>query len=217
MLQVFWSPQPTHPPWRVSWASANATRRARPEVPSVTRSTWFCRPILQIDARPCGSAWKWLRKALPPKVLDSEEAARFAASFPDLVAELGLDDEAIRELAGGVRDVFAAACADPLSGLHGPPGKPCPARPWVCLLCPLAVFAPRHVPNLMRLNAYFSRQFLAMPIRQFLAVFGPYPAQRIETILGIFAERDAALLTSAGAEIADNDDELPPRAEELSL
>jgi pimeloyl-ACP methyl ester carboxylesterase len=132
-----------------------------------------------------------LRKALPPKVLDSDQAAEFASRFPDLVAQLGLDDEAIRELAGGVRDVFVAACADPLSGLHGPAGKPCPARPWVCLLCPLAVFAPRHLPNLMRLNAYFNRQFLAMPTRQFLAVFGPY-AQRIEAILDIFADHDAA-------------------------
>src|SRR6266481_6243399 len=53
--------------------------------------------------------------------------------------------------------------ADPLSGLHGPPGKPCPARPWVCLLCPLAVFAPRHAGNLLRLKAWFSRQWAGMP------------------------------------------------------
>ncbi len=63
-----------------------------------------------------------------------------------------MDDTAIAELTGGTRDVFAAARADPLSGLHGPPGKPCPARPWVCLLCPLAVFTPRHAANLLRLK-----------------------------------------------------------------
>ena len=70
--------------------------------------------------------------------------------------------------------MFTAACADQLSGLHGPKGKPCPARPWVCLLCPLAVFAPRHAANLLRLKAFFSRQWRQMPAAQFMAVFGPY-------------------------------------------
>ena len=85
----------------------------------------------------------------------------------------------------GPRDVFTAACADQLSGLHGPKGKPCPARPWVCLLCPLAVFAPRHAPNLLRLKAFFSRQWRQMPAAQFMAVFGPY-SQRISQVLDRF-------------------------------
>ena len=70
--------------------------------------------------------------------------------------------------------MFIAACADQLSGLHGPKGKPCPARPWVCLLCPLAVFTPRHAANMLRLKAFFARQWLQMPSAHFMAVFGPY-------------------------------------------
>ncbi|MET9657077.1 hypothetical protein [Streptomyces sp. NPDC006510] len=51
------------------------------------------------------------------------------------MADLALDDDVIAELVGGQRDVFTAACGYQLSELHGPKGKPCPARPWVCLFC----------------------------------------------------------------------------------
>ena len=96
-------------------------------------------------------------------VLSGEDAAELAGSYPALVARLNLrDGTAIGGLLSGEQDVFVAACADPLSGLHGPPGKPCPARPWVCLLCPLAVFAPRHAANLLRLKAFFARQWKQM-------------------------------------------------------
>lgn len=153
-----------------------------------------------------------LRRARPPAVVTDEDAAALARDYPRLVAELGLDDTVISELVAGARDVFVAACADQLSGLHGPKGKPCPARPWVCLLCPLAVFAPRHATNLLRLKAFFSRQWQQMPAAQFMAVFGPY-AQRINQVLEGF---DPALLTSAGEQVADTDTELPLRPEELT-
>jgi len=103
-----------------------------------------------------------LSKACPPVVLADEDAAELAASYPGLVARLNLDNAAIAGLLSGEQDVFTAACADPLSGLHGPPGKPCPARPWVCLLCPLAVFTPRHAANLLRLKGFFARQWNQM-------------------------------------------------------
>jgi hypothetical protein len=121
-----------------------------------------------------------------------------------------LDDAAIAELVGGSRDVFTAACGDQLAGLHGPAGKPCPARPWVCLLCPLAVFAPRHAVNLLRLKAFFSRQWRAMPATQFMAAFGPYAA-RIDQVLDRF---DPVHLAAAAVHVADNDAELPVRPEE---
>jgi len=108
--------------------------------------------------------------------------------------------------------VFTAACADQLSGLHGPEGKPCPARPWVCLLCPLAVFAPRHAANLLRLNAFFSRQWQQMPAAQFMAVFGPY-SQRIGQVLDRF---EASVLASAAIGVEDRDGELPLRPEEAT-
>jgi len=106
-----------------------------------------------------------LRRAHPPAVITGEDAAGLARDYPQIVSALRLDDTVIAELVSGTRDVFTAACADQLSGLHGPKGKPCPARPWVCLLCPLAVFAPRHAANLLRLKAFFSRQWQQMPCR----------------------------------------------------
>jgi hypothetical protein len=153
-----------------------------------------------------------LRRAHPPTVITEQDAAALAAGYPQLMAGLGLDDTAIAELAGGTRDVFTAACGDQLSGLHGPAGKPCPARPWVCLLCPLAVFAPRRAANLLRLKAFFSRQWQQMPAVQFMAVFGPYAA-RIEQVLDRF---DPAGLASAGTTVTGTDDEIPLRPEELT-
>jgi hypothetical protein len=151
-----------------------------------------------------------LRRAHPPTVISEEDATALAERYPQLLATMNLDDDTIAELVGGARDVFTAACADQLSGLHGPVGKPCPARPWVCLLCPLAVFAPRHAVNLLRLKAFFSRQWRQLPAAQFMAVFGPYAA-RIDEILNRF---DPAPLAAAAAEVADTDDEIPLRPEE---
>jgi hypothetical protein len=151
-----------------------------------------------------------LRRAHPPAVVTDETAAALARDYPQLVAALKLDDTVIAELAGGQRDVFTAACADQLSGLHGPKGKPCPARPWVCLLCPLAVFAPRHAVNLLRLKAFFSRQWRQMPAAQFMAVFGPY-SQRISQVLDRF---DPCVLSGAATQVDDRDEELPLRPEE---
>ena len=107
--------------------------------------------------------------------------------------------------------MFSAGCLDQLAGLHGQPGTPCPARPWVCLLCPLAVFAPRHAPNLLRLQAFFARQFQQMPTQQFMAVFGSYHYRLDHDILPQFAP---AVLAAAKAGVRDDDDELPLRPEE---
>jgi hypothetical protein len=153
-----------------------------------------------------------LRRAAPAVVLTDAGVSDLAGRYPELIARLGVDDTAVAELTGGTRDVFAAACADPLSGLHGPPGKPCPARPWVCLLCPLAVFTPRHAANLLRLKAFFARQWQQMPAAQFMAVFGPYAA-RIGQVLDRYPPQ---LLAALAAEVGDHDGELPLRAEELT-
>jgi hypothetical protein len=153
-----------------------------------------------------------LRRAHPPTVITEEDAAALAKGYPQLLAAMNLDDAAIAALVGGQRDVFTAACADQLAGLHGPAGKPCPARPWICLLCPLAVFAPRHAVNLLRLKAFFSRQWRQMPAAHFMAVFGPYAA-RIEEILNRF---DPAELAAAASQVVDTDDEVPLRPEELT-
>jgi hypothetical protein len=78
-------------------------------------------------------------------------------------------------------------------------------------LCPLAVFAPRHAPNLLRLRAFFARQFRQMPVSQFIAVFGPYLQRLDADILPRFAP---AVLAAAANEVSDRDDELPLRPEE---
>ena len=153
-----------------------------------------------------------LRRAHPPVVVSGHDAVALARDYPQLIAALRLDEATIAELAGGTRDVFVAACADQLSGLHGPRGKPCPARPWVCLLCPLAVFAPRHAANLLRLKMFFSRQWQLMPAAQFMAVFGPY-SQRIGQVLSRY---DDAVLAEAAGQVGDHDDELPLRPEEAT-
>ncbi|MET7937880.1 hypothetical protein [Streptomyces sp. NPDC005322] len=147
-------------------------------------------------------------------IIAEDDAAALADGYPHLMTNLNLKDEMIAELVGGQRDVFTAACGDQRSGLHGPKGKPCPARPWVCLLCPLAVFAPRpwHTANLLRLKAFFSRQWQQMPAAQFMAVFGLY-ATRIQQVLDRF---EPAVLAAAGAQAANRDHELPLRPEELT-
>jgi hypothetical protein len=152
------------------------------------------------------------RRARPPVVITEADTAALVRDYPQLVTTLQLEDAVLTELVGGQRDVFSAACADQLSGLHGPRGKPCPARPWVCLLCPLAVFAPRHASNLLRLKAFFCRQWQQLPTAQFMAVFGPY-SQRVGEVLECY---DPDVLTEASRDVGDHDGELPLRPEELS-
>ncbi len=154
-----------------------------------------------------------VRKVRSPLVLSAEDAESAAGQLPARISHLALTDQVVQELVGGRRDVFTAACADQLAGLHGPKGQPCPARPWVCLLCPLAVFTPRHAANLLRLKAFFARQFRQMPVPQFLAVFGPYAHRLDVDILPKFAP---AVLADAAAGVRDRDSELPLRPEETT-
>ncbi|MGW4529148.1 hypothetical protein [Amycolatopsis sp. NPDC004378] len=154
-----------------------------------------------------------LRKSQPAMVLTSDQTADLAAQFPDLVKKLALDDAALTELISGQRDVFLASCSDQLAGQWGPAGKPCPARPWVCLLCPLAIFAPRHASNLLRMKAFFGRQWRQMTAEHFMAVFGPY-ATRIDEVLAALNTHDKTLIARASREVADTDTELPLHPEE---
>lgn len=151
------------------------------------------------------------RKAEPPVVTCCEDAAEFAEQFPRLVEKAGLDAEALAALLGGEQDVFVAACASPLNSPHAPAGTPCPARPWVCLLCPLAAFAPRHLPNLLGLKDYFSRQAAQMTTAQFMSVFGPYAARLDDDILPRFP---ATMIDEAAQHWASP---LPLHLEELPL
>lgn len=153
------------------------------------------------------------RKAGPPVVVSGEDAAAFAASFPRLVEDAGLDVATIKALLSGEQDVFVAACASPLNSPHAPAETLCPARPWVCLLCPLAAFAPRHLPNLLRLKEYFSRQAQQMTTAQFLQIFGPYAARLDEDILPRFGP---AAIDAASRQINETGAFLPLNLEEQS-
>jgi hypothetical protein len=153
-----------------------------------------------------------VRRAQPPVVVTAGQLADLAAGLPAAIAALGLDEAAAGEIVSGGQDVFTAACTDPLSGLHGPPGKPCPARPWVCLLCPLAIFAPRHAGNLLRLRGWLSRQWRQLPAGQFMATFGPYAA-RIDEVLQHYP---APVLAAAAATIREDDRALQLRPEETT-
>ena len=150
------------------------------------------------------------RRAQPPRVVTAQQLAEVAGQLPETIAAFGLDGPTAAELVSGGQDVFTAACTDPASGLHGPAGKPCPARPWICLLCPLAIFAPRHAGNLFRLKAWFARQWAGMPTAQFMATFGPYAA-RIDEVLQRYS---ASVLAAAAAGVHDDDRALPLRPEE---
>ena len=155
------------------------------------------------------------RKAEPAIVVTGQDAAEFAANFPRLVEDAGLDAEAITALLTGAQDVFVAACAAPLNSPHAPAGTLCPARPWVCLLCPLATFAPRHLPNLLRLKAFFARQGTQLTAGQFLALFGPYAARLDDDVLPRFAPDDVAAASRLTDEDAAGTD-LPLHLEELA-
>lgn len=168
-----------------------------------------------VDAIITDAQHDMVRRAQPPVVLGTDEAAAFVQLYPQVVDRLRLTDSVIGELLAGERDVFTAACADQLAGLHGPKGKPCPARPWVCLLCPLALFAPRHLPNLLRLKAFFARQWMQMPATQFMAIFGPY-ATRLDQILAP-GQFPADSIARAVGHVADTDEELPLLAEETTV
>ncbi len=152
-------------------------------------------------------------EAAPPVALSGEDAAAFAADFPRLAAEAGADVAAAQALLSGEQDVFVAACAAPWEGPHAPAGTLCPARPWVCLLCPLAAFAPRHLPNLLRLKEFFARQATRMTTAQFLGVFGPYACRLDEEILPRFAPAAVA----AARHAVDTGGGLPLHLEELPL
>lgn len=132
------------------------------------------------------------RKAAPPVITSERDAAKFARQFPHLMQQAELDLSAVQNLLDAEQDVFVAACASPMKSPYAPAGKLCPARPWVCLLCPLAVFTARHLPNLLGLKEYFSIQAAQLPLPHFMGIFGPYASRLDEEILPRFSTREIA-------------------------
>jgi hypothetical protein len=74
------------------------------------------------------------------------------------------------------------------------------------------VFAPRHLPNLLRLKDFLGRQSRRMTVAQFMGVFGPYAVRLDEDILPRFA---TAEIDAATRRVGTDTDGLPMYLEEL--
>jgi len=155
-----------------------------------------------------------LLKREPAIIHDGDDAARFAQRFPELVKDAQLDREAVAQLLAGEQDVFVAACGNPMSSPYAPTGVLCPARPWVCLLCPLAAFSPRHLPNLLRLKHYFTEQARSMTTTEFMSVFGPYLLRLSDEILPRFPDEMVNAIADR-ISAKESPHELPLTVEEL--
>ena len=120
--------------------------------------------------------------------------------------------DAAGELMAGERDVFAAACKDFHNSPFGEVGSPCPAPAWSCLFCPLAVFTPSKVPNLLRLRAHLDRQWASLPAGEWMSLYG---AAHLRLERDILAGFGAAVVEAAQAVVdADGDSGLYVRPEE---
>jgi hypothetical protein len=73
---------------------------------------------------------------------------------------------------------------------------------------------PRHAANLLRLRAFFARQYRQMTTAEFVAVFGPYADHLDREVLPAFPP---VVLEAAAAAVADTDDQIPVRPEEMTV
>lgn len=110
--------------------------------------------------------------------------------------------------------MFAAACTDFHNSPHGRPGSPCPAPVWTCLLCPLAVFTPTKVPNLLRLRAHLDRQWKMLGTDEWMALYGPAQLRLDRDILPAFPAEVIAAARVAVDDDADSPVPLYVRPEE---
>ncbi|MDQ6748501.1 MAG: hypothetical protein M3010_10420, partial [Candidatus Dormibacteraeota bacterium] len=145
-----------------------------------------------------------LRKAdtAPLTLFDPDELAALVDDPVAAAARLGMTASAATELLGGERDVFAAACKDFYHSPHGAPGVPCPSPVWTCLFCPLAVFTPAKVPNLLRLRDHLEAQWKALSAEEWMHLYGPAQVRLERDILARFP---AAVLTAARADVTADD------------
>src|SRR5262249_35010862 len=117
---------------------------------------------------------------------------------------LAVTEQRATELLDGERDVFVAACKDFYNSPYGSPGKACPVAVWTCLSCPLAVFTPSKVPNLLRLKDHLDRQWDALSVAEWTAVYGAASVRLERDILPMFS---TTVITAARAALET--DEVP--------
>lgn len=155
-----------------------------------------------------------LRKAAtaPLTLFDAAELAALVDDPEAVALRLGMSASAAAEVLGGERDVFAAGCKDFYNSPHGHPGAPCPSPVWSCLFCPLAVFTPAKVPNLLRLRDHLERQWKALGAQEWMHLYG---AAQVRLERDILARFPAPVLEAARAAVsADGDDAGPYLAPE---
>ena len=156
-----------------------------------------------------------MRKAAiaPLTLISPDDLDRLDADPAAAAPRLAMTADAARELLAGERDVFAAACMDFHNSPHGEAGSPCPAPVWSCLFCPLAVFTPSKVPNLLRLRAHLDRQSQSLPAGEWLSLYG---AAHFRLERDILARFDAAVVDAAqvAVEVEGEDGDLYLRPEE---
>ena len=135
-------------------------------------------------------------------VLTTDELAKLQGDPDGAAARLQMSRQSTSELLAGQRDVFAAACKDFHHSPYGAPGQPCPVPVWTCLCCPLAVFTPAKVPNLLRLRDHLDRQWQALPAGEWMATYGAANVRLERDILPKFS---AAVITAARSVLTADD------------
>lgn len=163
------------------------------------------RPSDAIEATIEAAQREAVRKAAtaPLTLISPEELDRLDADPVAAASRLSMTTDAAGQLVAGERDVFAAACKDFHNSPFGEPGSPCPAPVWTCLFCPLAVFTPSKVPNLLRLRAHLDRQWVSLPASEWMSLYG---AAHLRLERDILAGFGVAVVEAAQA-IIDTDGE----------
>jgi hypothetical protein len=115
------------------------------------------------------------------------------------------------DVADGSRDVFVAACRDFFNSPHGPSGSPCPAPVWECLFCPLALFTPSRLPNLLRMKDHMDRQWDRLEAAEWIRMYGAAQVRLDRDILSGFPDAEIA---AARSSIDDTPFYLPPELEQ---
>jgi len=141
-----------------------------------------------------------LRKAAtaPLTLFDPDELAALVDDPEAAAVRLGITASAAAELLAGQRDVFAAACKDFYHSPHGAPGVACPSPVWTCLFCPLAVFTPAKVPNLLRLRDHLEAQWKELGAEEWMHLYG---AAQVRLERDILARFPASVLETARAAV----------------
>jgi hypothetical protein len=149
-----------------------------------------------------------LRKAAvaPLTLLDVDELAALVDDREAAATRLGITVRAAAQLLAGDRDVFAAACKDFYHSPHGSPGAPCPSPVWTCLFCPLAVFTPSKVANLLRLRDHLEAQWKVLGAEEWMHLYGAAQVRLERDILPRFSE---STLAAARSSISASDDPGP--------